>query len=270
MTTAMTERDKKLLYMLGFIVIIFLFVIIADRPLFRKIRTTNKEIEEQQEIHDTIEMKIERMEVVENYRDQIEKRVDKYAERYYPMMDSTQIDDLLTGYVLERGLKAVDLYIDMPDDTVILLPYKYSEAYREAEENGAADAGSVQMDPDYAKVEAFTDTLQNGTAPDIEETADQVYDTALSGVRAAEVKLKAYGREESLKALCDKLYENQSIRVVDYSWSDIPGAGFSYVDGQLVELAETDRQLDISLQVLMYDEDAFVETISVYPDEEDQ
>jgi hypothetical protein len=61
-TQAMTDRDKKLLYMLGFIVIIFLFVIIADRPLFRKIRATNKEIVKEQETHDTIELKLSRME----------------------------------------------------------------------------------------------------------------------------------------------------------------------------------------------------------------
>ncbi len=269
MKTEMTERDKKLLYMLGFIVIIFLFVIIADRPLFRKIRATNKEIETEQATHDTIEMKLARMSVVEGYRQQIGEKVDLYAKRYYPMMDSTQIDDLLTGRVLELGLKAVDLYIDMPKETVILLPYQYSEAWDGLTEEQIAAGGGA--DPDYEQVEQFTDTLQSGEAPDIEETSDQVYDTSLSGVKAAQVSMKAFGNEASLKVLLDKLIADQSLRVTGYTWEVIPGSGFSYVDGQIVELSETDKQLRIELQVLMYDENAYVEsTIRDENEDEDE
>ncbi len=259
MKTEMTERDKKLLYMLGFIVIIFLFVIIADRPLFRKIRATNKEIEKEQATHDTIQMKLDRMSIVEGYREKIGSKVDLYAARYYPMMDSTQIDDLLTGRVLDQGLKAVDLYIDMPREAVELSPYPYSEAGKAMTEEGNASGGNG-ADPDYEQVEAFTNTLQSGEAPDIEATSDQVVDTALSGVKAATVDMKVFGREERLKVLLDKLIADQSLRVTGYTWEVSPGNGFSFVDGQLVELAETDKQLVINLQVLMYDETAFIAT----------
>ncbi|MCR4691590.1 MAG: hypothetical protein K5739_09625 [Lachnospiraceae bacterium] len=266
MTTAMTERDKKLLYMLGFIVIIFLFIIIADRPLFRKIRATNKEIAQAQEIHDEMEMKISRMAMVEAYKQQIEERVSRYTERYYPMMDSTAIDDLLTGYVLDRGLKAVDLYIDMPKEAMILPPYQYSEAWQMIA--GAAVDGTVSTSPDQAKVDAFTSNLNSGEDVDIEGSADAVTDTALSGVYGANVSLTAYGKEEDLKNLLDQLCENRSIRVTQYNWGDIPGTGFSYVDGQIVELKETDRQLTVSLQFMMYDENAYVQM--QLPEEEEQ
>ena len=42
MTTGITARDKKLLYMLGIIVIVALFYIIGIRPLNRKITAIDK------------------------------------------------------------------------------------------------------------------------------------------------------------------------------------------------------------------------------------
>ncbi len=253
----MTERDKKLLYMLGFIVIIFMFIIIADRPLFRKIRATNAEIEKEQETYDMIKMKQSRMALVESYKDQIDEKVDLYVARYYPIMDSTKIDDLLTGYVLGEGLKAVDLYIDMPQEAVVLLPYTYSEAAEAASEmSSEEEAGN----PDYAQVEAFTDTLNGEGQVNVDESADMVADTSLSGVYAAEVSLTAFGGETRLRSLLDKLLSNQSLRVASYQWMDSPGAGFSYVDGQVVEMTEADRRLNVRLQVLMYDENAYVDT----------
>ena len=255
MTTNMTDRDKKLLYILGFIVIIFLFILIADRPLFRTIRATNKEIETEQETHDTIAMKLARMDTVTAYRDAIQEKVSVYAERYYPKMDSTGIDDLLTGYVLGNGLKAVNLYIDMPKEPISLLPYVNSEAYKNLEQTTIEGAGS----PNEEQVTAFTDSLSSSGQVDIEESSDQVSDTALSGVYAAGVTLTAYGNEQKLKALLDQLFADQSLRVQSYNWSFVEGSGFSYVDGQLVELAETDRMLEVSLQVLMYDKDSYVE-----------
>ena len=264
MTTNMTERDKKLLYMLGFIVIIFAFVIIAIRPTFRRIRETNKKIETEQATHDMIEQKISRKALVNEYKDKIQAKVDLYATRYYPKMDSTQVDELLTGYVLSRGLKAVNLFIDMPTDPIVLTPYQFSEeAARQAEqETDGVEVGS----PDEAQIEAFTQGLASGSV-DLEQNSNLVTDTALSGVYAASVNLTAYGKESQLKDLMDQLFEDQSLRVTGYSWSGVDSLGFSYVDGQLVELTENDRQLDVSLQVLMYDADAYVEPVTPQDEE---
>ena len=268
-TQGMTDRDKKLLYMLGFIVIIFLFVIVADRPLFRKIRATNAEIAREQDTHDTIELKLSRKELLNTYKEQIDERVDKYVVRYYPMMDSTQVDDLLTGYVLGEGLKAVNLFIDMPKDAVILPPYPYSNAAGESEETFDSEDAYDSSDPDIEQVEAFTNSLNSGEMIDVDESAEMTDNTALSGVYAAGVNLTAFGAEAKLKSLLDKLMADQSLRVVSYQWQEAPGAGFSYVDGELIELDETDKQLSVSLQVFMYDEDAYVDTMPAADRDED-
>ncbi|MCR5418865.1 MAG: hypothetical protein K6E84_08110 [Lachnospiraceae bacterium] len=256
MTTNMTERDKKLLYMLGYIVIIFSFVIIAIRPTFRRIRETNKQIETEQATHDMIEQKISRKALVNEYKDKIQEKVDLYATRYYPKMESTKVDELLTGYVLSRGLKAVNLFIDMPNDPISLPPYQFSEeAARQAEQEVS---GTEVGTPDEAQIEAFTQGLASGSV-DLEQNSNLVTDTALSGVYAASVNLTAYGKESQLKDLMDQLFKDQSLRVISYGYSTVDSLGFSYVDGQLVELTENDRQLDVNLQVLMYDADAYVE-----------
>ena len=58
MTTGITARDKKLLYMLGIIVIVSLFYIIGIRPLNRKIAKLDDQIDDAQVEHDTIKMKL--------------------------------------------------------------------------------------------------------------------------------------------------------------------------------------------------------------------
>ncbi len=264
-TQGMTERDKKLLYMLGFIVIIFLFIIIADRPLFRKIRETNKEIAKEQETHDTIELKLSRMDLIQNYKEQIDSKVSLYSDRYYPLMDSTQVDDLLTGYVLSEGLKAVDLYINMPKEAVKLPAYKYSE--EGMKDN--MDSGESSGEPDQDQVDEFTTAINNEGSVDVDESAARVMDTTLSGVYAAEVSMTAFGSEQRLKDLLDKLFRDQSLRVTGYQWMDNPGQGFSYVDGQLVEMTDADRKLTVTLQVMMYDENAYVKEVRSETEDEE-
>ncbi len=255
MTANMTDRDKKLLYALGFIVIIFLFILIADRPLLNEIRSANREIELEQETHDTMEMKLSRMDMVKGYRDAVSEKVSRYAERYYPAMDPAAIDDLLTGYVLGNDLKAVNLYIDMSQDPILLEPYVNSGAAQNRRDVADDQAGAL----DEAWVEAFTSGLSGNEQVDLEKNADTIWDTSLSGVYAATVSLTAYGNESKLRALLDQLFGDSSLRVISYTVGDIPGTGFSYVDGQIVELAETDSQLDVTLQVLMYDAGAYPE-----------
>ena len=58
MTTGITARDKKLLYMLGLIVIAALFFIIGIRPLNRKISKIDEKLDDAQVLHDSIKMKI--------------------------------------------------------------------------------------------------------------------------------------------------------------------------------------------------------------------
>ena len=78
-------------------------------------------------------------------------------------------------------------------------------------------------------------------------------DTSRAGVYAATVTIDAYGTPDNLQKLLDDLVANPSIRVTGFNWRETAGSGFSYVDGQLVELEEKDMQLQINLEVYMYD-----------------
>ncbi len=250
MNSTMTERDKKLLYMLGFIIIIFFFIIAFIRPLLRAINKNNEAIAEAQVVHDEIELKMERLPVLEAYKEKVSKKVDGYAKRYYEVMDSTKIDELLTGYVLGHGLKAVNLYIDMPKESEVLVAYINSDEWEE-EVNNVSSSVSV-TDEEY-------DAFGISSAPVIEDlnslddAVDEVMDTSRAGIYAATVTIDAYGTPENLQKLLDDLVANPSIRVTGFNWLETAGSGFSYVDGQLVELEEKDMQLQINLEVYMYD-----------------
>ena len=77
MSTGITARDKKLLYMLGLIVIAALFFIIGIRPLNRKITALDERIDDAQVLHDSIKMKIFQLDMIEEFKENSEKWLEK-------------------------------------------------------------------------------------------------------------------------------------------------------------------------------------------------
>ncbi|MCR4717931.1 MAG: type II secretion system protein M, partial [Lachnospiraceae bacterium] len=137
MNTNITERDKKLLYGLGIIVIVALFFIIAIRPLSKSINAKQEKIEEEQITHDVMQTKIQYNSVVQAYVETMTKNVEEKSKRYYKVMDSSAVDRIFTNYALDHSLVVSNLSISMPEETVLFGPYPYSESYKLQEQRVA-------------------------------------------------------------------------------------------------------------------------------------
>ena len=72
-SSAITERDKKLIYGLLFIVIIFFFGWCLIRPLYKAIAETSERIEEESAIKSSNEAKVIGLESAKILTDQFEK-----------------------------------------------------------------------------------------------------------------------------------------------------------------------------------------------------
>ena len=128
MESTLTARDKKLLYMLGFIVIAFVFGWILMRPIIKSINKTTESIASAQALKQQNETKVMGMMTAQMLIEKYEEDLATATEEYYAPMDSSEIDKMFTMYVLEFGLSAKDLLITMPTEALEEVPYKYSEA----------------------------------------------------------------------------------------------------------------------------------------------
>lgn len=123
MTTKMTERDKKLLAILGFFLVIALFFVIVIKPL----HVANTDMKYQ--INDN---KIQIAEMQRKEAELIMARTDnlKHKEEFlqaqqdlYPILKSQEIDRLLTEKVVGHNLSAKRLQIDMPKESANVIGY---------------------------------------------------------------------------------------------------------------------------------------------------
>ena len=266
MTTNITERDKKLLYGLGIIVIIALFYIGGIRPLHKAIANKESEIEEEQETHDIIQTKIMYTSVVNTYVEEANKNVDAKSARYYKMMDASEVDRLFTKYALSNKLTIADLRITMPEAPALFIPYPYSLSQqmqnKRVEEAAAAAAAKEALEEESSKSKKKsggekTDAVEESKF-DVDALNGEATDTSGSGVYIVDVGLDVYGSEKGAIKLLDKLAANESIHINSYSWSDDVNSIIGFNDDGSLYAKKGSKALSISLSLMMYDPDSYI------------
>ncbi len=259
MATGITARDKKLLYMLGIIVIASLFFIIGIRPMNRKIKKLDEEVESAQLQHDSIKMKLYQVDMIKEFSQNAEKLSSELSRRYLPTQPSAEIDRMITGKALGYGLKVNNLAIRLNPSPVVMNPYVNSEAWKKRqwvleamqyseslEEDGEPSASEGMID-----IDALASINQD-------DGMYQAADTSQAGVYMASMMLDVYGAYDKDQALLDELMKHSSMRVTSYRWENTTSLPFEYVDGKLVETqAQGGRRLVINFDLYMFDASTF-------------
>ena len=249
METALTENDKKLLYILGFIVIAFIFGWLIIRPIVKKMNEADEDIKVEQELKIQNEQKVMGVESAESLMGRFQSDYDESVSRYYEPMDSSEIDKLFTSYVLGFGLYAKDLAIQMPVGPVVELPYVHS-TFSDVYAKAAADSEEATAETE----EEDSESLLDYTSPLelYQENRDAAIDTAKSGVICANVSIVMTGNPVKEQALLDDILTNPSVRVTGFAWDDLNMIAVTNEDGTVDIRDNTDRQLTINLNVYMY------------------
>ena len=273
MESTLTARDKKLLYMLGFIVIAFVFGWILMRPIIKSINKTTESIASAQALKQQNETKVMGMTTAQILIDKYEEDLAAATEEYYAPMDSSEIDKMFTMYVLEFGLSAKDLLITMPTEALEEVPYKYSEARvaYDKQEKSSSSSTSTEEEEILELSSSGTDTKDSSSSDsdasggidllDITKTPLDAFleknmtvkDTTASGIRAADITIVLTGKEDRAQKLLDDILVKPSIRVTGFAWDDLPPVVRTYEDGS-VEVVDTgEKMLTIRLKLYMYD-----------------
>ena len=159
MQTKMTERDKKLLFALVIIVIVFVIGYLGIYPLVKSVREINKEIEEQEALQSENEIKLTNLTIIQVDNEKMEEDIIEKRKDFYPVMAASDIDKLLTGKALSYNLYSYDLDIDVNDTVVSLVPYQYSDRG----EDDDTDASEDDQEDAVDAVDYLDNTYSSGS-----------------------------------------------------------------------------------------------------------
>lgn len=212
MKMEITERDKKLLIFLSLFIIVVCIGYWGILPQVKKYNTYKTEIEEQQNIKDLNELKIMQVPVLEVDNSKMEERILSAREQYYPIMSSNEIDKYFTSMVLDYGLYAFDMNINIDDSETTLEPYIYSEKALLKDEEQIES--TVSTDTNESQID---EALAEGGQTDI------IYEnlgTGNTGIYSAAVDMRLGGDYETLQKLInDFSVTSKKLKVCNYSWN---------------------------------------------------
>lgn len=192
----LTERDKKLLRMLAYFVVITGFGAFVFRPLIRNNAELGDRIILLEARKEEMDARIAQQQGLEKRRNELADLYRISTREFYPMLGSEEVDREITGIILSCGMQALNLNIVMPQEGVVLMPYVHAEEAAEIEL-----PGNLQ--------ESISTAEENAAG----ETAD-----ARSFIYAPVVAFTASGSEAQAAELIDKLYrEYPAIRVRSYA-----------------------------------------------------
>ena len=284
MESTLTARDKKLLYMLGFIVIAFVFGWLLMRPIIKSINKTNESLAEAQALKQQNENKVMGLGAAQTSVKRFEENLATATEEYYKPMDSSEIDKMFTTYVLGFGLRAKDLLITMPMEPTDEAPYRYSEAYKNyqpKDSSSSSSSSTSEMEADLMdmtgsgsssagdlasmsveEVAAFSSYVQSPLEIYSDKQMMTKYTTS-AGIYNADVTIVLTGRQDSAQKLLDDILTKPSIRVTGFSWDDMAPVVRTLEDGTIQVTESREKQLTIRLKLYMYDETkAGIEAVS--------
>lgn len=243
MKIELTERDKKLLTFMGVFVIVVLIGYYLTLPQLKKAGEYQDEIEEQEIVQNVYEQKVMQLGVVEAYNDELEKLIDGSKDNYYPMMESDEIDNLVTNTVIEKyGLTSYDLSIG--EKTLAgLQPYIYSKKALIGESEArqrALNAAAPIVGEDGMIL--FGDVSEDSISEDYSSSET-------TGIYMIPVQMRLSGDMDNIMRLLDDLaLSSKKLRLVDYN-VQTEETVIPHDDG--TEEIFTTESLNISVEIYM-------------------
>ena len=251
----LTKRDKKLLILLGIILVVTGFVFLAIKPLAVRLKETKANLEKEEELREINQKKISLYSDLADYDDALHKKIEKNVEDFYEMMTPEEIDRMLTDMALGYHLEARNLDIQIPEEEEELEPYVFYEAAANKLENDSgyeSISGAAGMYDVEAMMEEKSMLSEDAKDTQEEETEAIEEDTLTFGIHTAQISMQLSGSEENLKAMLENLLKkNKSLRLTGYSFDRNYNV---YAGEYLGSVVRTENVLNITMEIYMYEE----------------
>lgn len=261
--TNLSAKDKATIAIVLFVGAVFVFSWYAIRPAIMSIRSLSDDIDQAKIQEIQCRGKVMSLASAESVFGKVVNDLNDSTSGYYEVMTSSQIDRMVTNYVLSFGLFPEDLYITMPNGPVTEAPYSYSQA--------AVNQASIRVaptptpDPVEEAMAGVSDTVEeavNGFDPSAtqvdslfvpyNQARDVATSTQFSGVQAADLTFVMTGSESACQALIDDLCRKYAVRITAFSWLEVDPIEHYDEETGRVELIEPDYvRLQVSVRLYM-------------------
>lgn len=198
----LTERDKKLLLILAYFVIIVGFGAFVFKPLFNYYLDVGDRVTLLTAQKEEMDRQLEEGRGLEQRRNELSELFRISTQDIYPMLGSEEVDKEITGIVLSCGMQALNLNITMPEEAMQAVMYPYAQ--------GREQTHLPEGETDALDLFGETDTAEQVQTERAEEIQGHIY--------APVVTLTAGGSSAQVENLIDKLMRDYpGIRVRSYA-----------------------------------------------------
>lgn len=260
MQTNLSKKDKMTIAIVLFAALVFVSIWYLIRPNITSIMTISDKIEQAELTQNQYKNKLINLSSGEAI---YEKTVSDFKEStayLYPLMDSSEIDRMVTSYVLKSNLFSETLSIRMPTDSVEEKPYRYSSITVRTDnsvvetpiDTSLSENETEDVTSDTSS-EAKTTTVDSLLTP-YENTRYNCSSTKSSGVRCVSLTLVVTGTRKACQAMIDDLCTKDALRITGFEWSEVDYIEKVNPETGAVELVDSGKvRLKISINLYMAD-----------------
>ncbi len=206
--TNLSKKDKLTIFVLLFSAAIFMIIWFLIRPTISSIMTTSDKIEQAQEKQLEYNNKIMYLSSAEALYTKAVNDLNTSTSDYYPVMDSSEIDKMVTSYVLKSGLFSESLTINLSDAPVEESPYIYADTSVQVNSGSSASLSASEKGADSL----FTpySIARSGSSS-----------TSSSGVKRAGLTLVVIGTRSACQSFIDDLCAKPAVRISGFAWEEV-------------------------------------------------
>lgn len=215
---ARTKREKVLLYLLGIIIILSVGVCLMLKPAAAKHDEVNETLIEKQQEQQEMVLAISTLEATKDKIKETKANINDIRPKFNAILVNEDIDSLITGLVVDCGLKPVSLSISSENQT----------------ENGTQaatdDASGNTSDANSNSSDSSTDSSSN---TDSETASSASTETEVDGtslgydsiVKTEFVKVRVRGTLSQIVTLVGTANASKGISIISYSISKNESTG---------------------------------------------
>lgn len=257
--TNLSKKDKMTIAIVLFAGLVFAISWFLIKPTATSIIELNDKIEQAEAKQDQYRKKIMNLSSGEALYGKSVNDLTESTSDLYAVMDSSEIDKMVTSYVLKSGLFSESLIINMPSGPVNEVPYKYS-SLKDNQTNSVVTTDITDTTPTPTTAlglfssSSNTNTIVDSLLTPYTKARADATSTESSGIQCVELTLVVTGNQSTCQAFIDDICTKSAVRITGFEWfkSD-PVEKYNEKTG-LIELVEPNTaKLKITVNLYMAD-----------------
>lgn len=252
--TNLSKKDKMTIAIVLFAALVFVVIWYLIKPTISSAITITEKISQAETTQTEYKNKLISLASGETiYAKTVSDFKDSTAH-FYPVMDSSEIDRMVTSYVLKKGLFAENLIISMPKGAVEEKPYVYSSIEAREDRSVSTSAGTDSTDETSSIFSTNTSKKVDSLLTPYTTARANCTSTSSSGVQRVELTLVVTGSYDTCQALIDDLCTKPAVRIVSFEWLEVDKVERTNPETGIVERVDSGKErLRITVNLYMAD-----------------